>query len=93
MKEMSLEEAKKRLTTIITTKFNNDYSIDSVDKEAIEKVLNELDKRISVEKLEKELDELQVPILCWGGRGNGKSYARAVKEAKKYLLKKLLNKE
>ena len=42
---MSIEEAKKRLTTIITTKFNNDYSIDSTDKEAIEKVLNELEKQ------------------------------------------------
>lgn len=50
---MSLQEAKKRLTTIITTKFNNDYSIDSTDKEAIEKVLNELDKRIPAERIEE----------------------------------------
>lgn len=59
----------------------------------IQAVLEELDNRIPRKDIEKELQELEVPILCWGGRGNGKTYARAVKEAKKYLLRKLLNKE
>lgn len=36
------QEAIERLNRIITTKFNNDYSIDSSDKEAIETVLNML---------------------------------------------------
>ena len=56
MKKMSIEEAKKRLTMIITTKFNNDYSIDSTDKEAIEKVLNELEKQ------NKIIDEMALHI-------------------------------
>lgn len=61
--------------------------------EDIQAVLNELENRIPRKDIEKELQELEVPILCWGGRGNGKNYARAVKEAKKYVLKKILNKE
>ncbi len=36
---MELEEAKKRCNKIVTTKFNYDYSIDNVDKEAIKTVL------------------------------------------------------
>ena len=42
------QEAIERLNRIITTKFNNDYSIDSSDKEAIETALSML----------KEKDEL-----------------------------------
>ena len=47
------KEAIERLNRIITTKFNNDYSIDSLDKEAIETVLNmlkEKDKEIEFQK-------------------------------------------
>ena len=43
------KEAIDRLNRIITTKFNNDYSIDNLHKEAIETVLNmlkEKDKQI-----------------------------------------------
>ena len=45
MKENSIEEAIERIAKLITTKFNNDYSIDNVDKEAIETVLNLLEKK------------------------------------------------
>ena len=47
MKENSIEEAIERIAKLITTKFNNDYSIDNVDKEAIEELL----------KAYKELEE------------------------------------
>ena len=47
---MTPEQAIEKANKIITTKFNNDYSIDNVDKEAIEIVLSmleEKDKRIN----------------------------------------------
>ena len=52
------QEAIERLNRIITTKFNNDYSIDSSDKEAIETVLSMLkEKDKKIESLEKTLDK------------------------------------
>ena len=45
------EEAIDRLNRIITTKFNNDYSIDNLDKEAIETVLSMLKQK------DKEIEE------------------------------------
>ena len=56
------KEAIDRLNRIITTKFNNDYSIDNLDKEAIETVLNilkEKDKEIEHWKkgFERELED------------------------------------
>ena len=47
MVENSIEEDIERIAKLITTKFNNDYSIDNVDKEAIEELL----------KAYKELEE------------------------------------
>ena len=49
MKENSIEEDIERISKLITTKFNNDYSIDNVDKEAIEELL----------KAYKELKEIE----------------------------------
>ena len=40
MKENSIEEDIERISKLITTKFNNDYSIDNQDKEAIEHILS-----------------------------------------------------
>lgn len=37
----SIEEDIARIAKLITTKFNNDYSIDNKDKEAIEHVLSD----------------------------------------------------
>ena len=42
---MTKEQAVERSNKIITTKFNNDYSIDNVDKEAIEIVLSMLEEQ------------------------------------------------
>ena len=41
MKENSIEEDIERISKLITTKFNNDYSIDNKDKEAIEHILSD----------------------------------------------------
>lgn len=50
----SIEEDIKRIAKLITTKFNNDYSIDNKDKEAIEHILSDY-KRVLKEN--KELQE------------------------------------
>ena len=42
----SIEEDIKRIAKLITTKFNNDYSIDNVDKEAIEIILSMLEEKL-----------------------------------------------
>ena len=47
--ENRIEEDIERIAKLITTKFNNDYSIDNVDKEAIEELL----------KAYKELKEIE----------------------------------
>jgi hypothetical protein len=41
VKENSIEEDIARIAKLITTKFNNDYSIDNKDKEAIEHILSD----------------------------------------------------
>lgn len=45
---------------------------------------------VLTENVKNEIKELEVPILIYGGRGNGRTYARAEKEAKKYILKHIL---
>lgn len=45
---MTKEQAIGNIKKVITTKFNNDYSIDNVDKEAIETVLSELEKKEAI---------------------------------------------
>ena len=47
--ENSIKENIEKIAKLITTKFNNDYSIDNVDKEAIEELL----------KAYKELKEIE----------------------------------
>lgn len=42
---MTKEQAIEKVNKIITTKFNNDYSIDNVDKEAIETILSMLEEK------------------------------------------------
>ena len=57
------KEAIERLNRIITTKFNNDYSIDSLDKEAIETVLNMLkENSAEIEQKNTELAEKSAEI-------------------------------
>lgn len=42
---MTKEQVIEKVNKIITTKFNNDYSIDNVDKEAIEIILSMLEEQ------------------------------------------------
>lgn len=71
-----------------------DYFFNFVDKlladrERLQSKANKYDAL--VEKIKEKLDEIKVPILIYGGRGNGRTYAKAEKEAKKYILQYLLN--
>lgn len=54
-----LEEAIKRCKKIITEKFNLDYSIDNVDKEAIVTVLQALENSIPKETIKDKIKELE----------------------------------
>ncbi len=58
----NIEKAIDRCRKIITTKFNNDYSIDSADKEAIETVLQALENSISKDKVKEKIGEIDLKI-------------------------------
>lgn len=79
--ENSIEEDIKRIAKLITTKFNNDYSIDNVDKEAIEELL----------KAYKELKEIEESHR----KENGKLRERVkeLEEWNEYYRKEMLSKE
>lgn len=81
MKENSIEEDIARIAKLITTKFNNDYSIDNVDKEAIEELL----------KAYKELKEIEESHR----KENGKLRERVkeLEEWNEYYRKEMLSKE
>lgn len=53
---MTKEQAIEKVNKIITTKFNNDYSIDNVDKEAIEIILSMLEEK------DKQIDLMAIVI-------------------------------
>lgn len=56
--ENSIEEDIARTAKLITTKFNNDYSIDNKDKEAIEHILSDYKKVLEEnEELNKKIKE------------------------------------
>ena len=58
---MSIEEDIERLNKLVTTKFNNDYSIDNIDKEAIEHLLSDYTRQKQIneehQKINGELRE------------------------------------
>lgn len=55
--ENSIEEDIARIAKLITTKFNNDYSIDNKDKEAIEHILSAYERVLKEnEEYSKQLD-------------------------------------
>jgi len=67
------------------------YSEMELEAEEIKELQTKANKYDAlVENVKNEVKELEVPILIYGGRGNGKTYARAEKEAKKYVLKYIL---
>lgn len=54
--ENSIEEDIARIAKLITTKFNNDYSIDNKDKEAIEHILSDYKRALKEnEKIKNEI--------------------------------------
>ena len=56
--ENSIEEDIARIAKLITTKFNNDYSIDNKDKKAIEHILSDYKKVLEEnEELNKKIKE------------------------------------
>lgn len=79
--ENSIKEDIERIAKLITTKFNNDYSIDNVDKEAIEELL----------KAYKELKEIEESHR----KENGKLRERVkeLEEWNEYYRKEMLSKE
>ena len=57
---MSIEEDIERLNKLVTTKFNNDYSIDNIDKEAIEHLLSDYTRQKQInEEHQKTNGELK----------------------------------
>ena len=54
MKENSIEEDIKIIVKLLTTKFNNDYSIDNKDKEAIEHILADYKRVLKENKTYKK---------------------------------------
>lgn len=60
--ENSIEEDMVRIAKLITTKFNNDYSIDNKDKEAIEHILSDY-KRVLKENEELVVENQQYYII------------------------------
>lgn len=79
--ENSIEEDIKRIAKLITTKFNNDYSIDNVDKEAIEELL----------KAYKELKEIEESHRKENGKL--KERVKELEEWNEYYRKEMLSKE
>lgn len=55
---MTKEQAIEKVNKIITTKFNNDYSIDNIDKEAIETVLSMLEEKDKI--IGKMIDNIMI---------------------------------
>lgn len=92
---MTKEQAVERSNKIITTKFNNDYSIDNVDKEAIEIVLSMLEEQ------DKTIDLMSETInnhdidedVCkrMGQKANCNEYEDA-KECKECIKQYFINK-
>ena len=64
MKENSIEEDIARIAKLITTKFNNDYSIDNQDKEALEHILSHYKRALKEnEELNKNYNSLIDKII------------------------------
>lgn len=102
MKENSIEEDIKIIKRLITTKFNNDYSIDNKDKEAIEHILSDY-KRVlkeNEELKEEKINNYRMIALAQNevlgymqGYEDGKKLKRsavacAVENQQYYIIKK-----
>lgn len=63
MSKNSIEEDIAITKKLITTKFNNDYSIDNKDKEAIEHILADYQKLLKDNKLRDKTIELMAEYI------------------------------
>ena len=53
---MSIEEDIERLNKLVTTKFNNDYSIDNIDKETIEHLLQDYTRQKQINEEHRKIN-------------------------------------
>ena len=63
MKENSIEEDIAIAKKLITTKFNNDYSIDNKDKEAIEHILTDYKRILKENELKDKTIDLMAQYI------------------------------
>lgn len=63
MKENSIEEDIAITKKLITTKFNNDYSIDNKDKEAIEHILTDYKRILKENELKDKTIDLMAQYI------------------------------
>mgnify|MGYP001779844647 CR=1 FL=1 len=63
MKENSIEEDIAITKKLITTKFNNDYSIDNKDKEAIEHILTDYKRILKENQLKDKTIDLMAQYI------------------------------
>lgn len=85
--ENSIEEDIARIAKLITTKFNNDYSIDNKDKEAIEHILSDYKRVLKEnEELKAEMKDGVIAIKLYAlqkeneGLKNQEATARKINE-------------
>ena len=69
----------------------DEKTIDCIN--AIETLIQALENSIDKSVVEEKIKELKVPILAYGGKGNGRTYARAEKQAKIWILQELLQRK
>lgn len=63
MKENSIEKDIAITKKLITTKFNNDYSIDNKDKEAIEHILTDYKRILKENELKDKTIDLMAQYI------------------------------
>lgn len=80
---MTKEQAIEKVNKIITTKFNNDYSIDNVDKEAIETILSMLEQQ------DKIIDKMAEVICRLDTMNNYDTWNNDIQEVKQYFENKV----
>lgn len=85
--ENSIEKDIARIAKLITTKFNNDYSIDNKDKEAIEHILSDYKRVLKEnEELKAEMKDGVIAIKLYAlqkeneGLKNQEATARKINE-------------
>lgn len=79
---MTKEQAIEKVNKIITTKFNNDYSIDNIDKEAIETFLSMLEEK------DKQIDLMAEAMRYYNGMQQEQEFCIEICEKKECNIEK-----